>query len=295
MTRIAARTSVRSGAVGRLLRGRYELRRVIGTGSMARVVLAHDQVLERDVAVKLLRRDAADAEGQGRFLHEARAAASVVNPHVVQIYDAGDEAGRLFIVMELVRGPSLGDVLKRKGPLTARQALVVTDQVLDALVAAHELGVVHRDVKPNNILLADVRTVKLTDFGLAKTLQHGASALTRPGQVVGTPMYLAPERSEGRPATPAADLYSLGIVLFEMLVGKPPFKGRSLLDLAVAHQQAPVPPLKRPDVPEAVEEVMLEALAIDPVARPENARVMQHRLRRAAGAAPERPFVAATA
>jgi serine/threonine-protein kinase len=250
---------------------------------MARVVQAYDAVLQRDVAIKFLRSDAADPEGRGRFLREVRVAASLTHPNVVRVYDAGDDRGRLFLVTELVRGPSIAAVLKRRKRLTFRQAIVVTDRVLGALAAAHDQGLVHRDVKPSNILIGDDdRTVKLTDFGLAKSLQQGGLALTRPGQVVGTPMYLAPERSEGRGATPASDLYSLGIVLFEMLVGRPPFKGRNLLELAVAHQQAPVPSLGRDDVPEAVEAVMLAALARDPAARPADARSMRAALRRAA-------------
>jgi serine/threonine protein kinase len=263
--------------------GRYELRALVGTGSMARVVEGYDTVLERDVAIKFLRSDAADAEGRARFLREVRAAASLAHPNVVRVYDAGEEAGRLFLVTELVRGPSIAAVLRRRGRLTFRQAVVVTDRVLGALGAAHDQGLVHRDVKPSNILVADDdRTVKLTDFGLAKSLQEAASAVTRPGQVVGTPMYLAPERSEGRVALPASDLYSLGIVMFEMLVGRPPFKGRNLLELAVAHQQAPVPPIGRRDVPEAVEAVMLTALARDPATRPPSAQAMRLALRRAA-------------
>ncbi|HEX4777637.1 MAG TPA: serine/threonine-protein kinase [Acidimicrobiia bacterium] len=260
---------------------RYELRAPLGSGSMAQVIEAHDVVLDRDVAIKLLRTESADAEGIARFVREARIAASLSHPHVVRIFDAGEEDGRLYLVMELVRGPNLAYVLKRVGPLGVRQAVALTDQVLGALAAAHERGLVHRDVKPGNILFADDRTVKLADFGLAKTVQDPSSAVTRPGQVVGTPMYLAPERSEGRGASPASDLYSVGIVLFEMLAGKPPFTGRSLLELAIAHQQAPVPPIPRTDVPEAVEALMLHALACDPDARPSSARAMQEALRRA--------------
>jgi serine/threonine-protein kinase len=262
---------------------------------MARVVEAYDAVLQRDVAVKFLRAEAGDTEGRARFLREVRAAASLSHPNVVRVYDAGEEAGRLFLVTELVRGPSIAAVLKRRGPLTFRQAVLVTDRMLGALAAAHDQGLVHRDVKPSNILIADDdRTVKLTDFGLAKSLQDAASAVTRPGQVVGTPMYLAPERSEGRDATPASDLYSLGIVLFEMLVGRPPFKARNLLELAVAHQQAPVPPINRRDVPEALETLMLTALARDPAARPPSAQAMREALRSAARQGIRRPLATAS-
>jgi serine/threonine-protein kinase len=262
---------------------------------MARVVAAYDAVLQRDVAIKFLRAEAGDSEGRARFLREVRVAASLSHPNVVRVYDAGEEAGRLFLVTELVRGPSIADVLKRRGRLTFRQAVLVTDRVLGALGAAHDQGLVHRDVKPSNILIADDdRTVKLTDFGLAKSLQEAGNAVTRPGQVVGTPMYLAPERSEGRDAVPASDLYSLGIVLFEMLVGRPPFKARNLLELAVAHQQAPVPPINRRDVPEALETVMLTALARDPAARPPSAQAMREALRSAARQGIRRPLATAS-
>ncbi|MBV8950543.1 MAG: serine/threonine protein kinase [Actinobacteria bacterium] len=275
--------------------GRYELRALVGKGSMARVVEAFDTVLQRDVAIKFLRSDAADAEGRARFLREVRVAASLSHPNVVRVYDAGEEGGRLFLVTELVHGPSIAAVLKRRGALTLRQAVLVTDRVLGALGAAHDQGLVHRDVKPSNILVGDDdRTVKLADFGLAKTLDDAGAAVTRPGQVVGTPMYLAPERSEGRTATPASDLYSLGVVLFEMLAGRPPFRGRNLLELAVAHQQAPVPPLRRPDVPEALEVVMLTALARDPASRPPSAHAMREALRSAARQAMRRPLATAS-
>jgi serine/threonine-protein kinase len=287
--------TVRLRPVAQTVVGRYELRALIGKGSMARVVEAYDAVLERDVAIKFLRGDVADAEGRARFLREVRVAASLTHPNIVRVYDAGEESGRLFLVTELVRGPSMAAVLKRRGRLTLRQAVVVTDRVLGALAAAHDQGLVHRDVKPSNILIGDDdRTVKLTDFGLAKSMQEAASAVTRPGQVVGTPMYLAPERSEGRGAEPASDLYSLGIVLFEMLVGRPPFKGRNLLELAVAHQQAPVPPVGRSDVPDALETVMLTALARDPAARPPSAQAMRAALRSAAREGMRRPLATAS-
>jgi eukaryotic-like serine/threonine-protein kinase len=264
------------------LEQRYELRALLGSGAMARVVEAYDRALQREVAIKFLRSDAADAEGRARFVREARAAASLVHPNVVSVYDAGEAARRPYLVMELVRGPSLAAVLRKRGPLALSGAISVADQVLDALAAAHAQGLVHRDVKPSNVLIGGARRVKLTDFGLAKSLHDATAGLTRPGQVLGTPMYLAPERSAGRGATPLSDLYAVGIVLFEMLTGKPPFSAANLFELALAHQQTPVPPLQRADVPASVEAAIACALAKEPEQRYPSARAMQVALRRVA-------------
>lgn len=258
-----------------VLRSRYELRAMLGTGSMARVVEAYDRLLGREVAMKFLRADAADHEGRARFVREAHAAASFVHPHVVTVYDAGEEYRRPYLVMELVRGPNLAEVMTARGPLAVGETIDVATQMLDALAAAHDLGWLHRDVKPSNVLFADSETVKLTDFGLAKSIHDIAKAITRPGQVLGTPMYLAPEQSSGQRVTLSGDLYSVGVVLYQMLTGSVPFSGRSLVDLAVAHQEAPVPAIDRPDVPQPLRSAVIRALAKDPLERFPSARAMQ--------------------
>jgi serine/threonine-protein kinase len=258
-----------------VLGSRYELRAMLGTGSMARVVEAYDSMLGREVAIKFLRSDAADAEGRARFVREAHAAASFVHPHVVTVYDAGEEGTRPFLVMELVRGPNLAEVMRARGPLSAAESVAIAAQMLDALAAAHDLGWLHRDVKPSNVLFVDATTIKLTDFGLAKSMHDVAGGITRPGQVLGTPMYLAPEQSRGRRTTPSSDLYSVGIVLFQMLTGGVPYSGRNLVEVAVAHQEAPVPPVLRDDVPDALAVAVARAMAKDPLDRYPSARAMQ--------------------
>lgn len=242
---------------------------------MARVVEAYDLTLRRPVAIKFLRAAAADAEGRARFLREARAAASFVHPHAITVYDVGEEARRPYLVMELVRGPSLAQVLTTRGPLEPGEAISIAAQMLEALSAAHDRGWVHRDVKPTNVLFFDADTVKLADFGLAKSVYAMTEGVTRPGQVLGTPMYLAPEQSTGRGATLSSDLYSVGVVLFQMLTGRLPFTGRSLADLAAAHRHAPVPPLGRPEVPALLEAAVKRAMAKEPARRHPSARAMQ--------------------
>ena len=258
-----------------VLGSRYELRAMLGTGSMARVVEAYDTVLGREVAIKFLRSDAADAEGRARFVREAHAAASFVHPHVVTMYDAGEEGSRPFLVMELVRGPNLAEVMRARGPLSPGESVAIAAQMLDALAAAHDLGWLHRDVKPSNVLFVDATTIKLTDFGLAKSMHDVSGAITRPGQVLGTPMYLAPEQSRGRRTTPSSDLYSLGIVLFQMLTGGLPYSATNLVELAIAHQEAPIPPVLRDDVPDALAVAVARSMAKDPLDRFPSARAMQ--------------------
>ena len=198
-----------------------------------------------------------------------------MHPHVVTVYDAGEEGTRPFLVMELVRGPNLARVVKARGPLSGAESVTIAAQMLDALAAAHDLGWLHRDVKPSNVLFVDATTIKLTDFGLAKSMHDVAGGITRPGQVLGTPMYLAPEQSRGRRTTPSSDLYSVGIVLFQMLTGGVPYSGKNLVDIAIAHQEAPVPPVLRDDIPDALAVAVARAMAKDPLDRFPSARAMQ--------------------
>jgi serine/threonine-protein kinase len=247
---------------------------------MARVYAAHDRVLERDVAVKVLRAGLPDPRARQRFEHEARFAARFVHPHAVTIYDVGEDQQHPFFVMELVDGDDLAALLATRGPLPVPEAQRIADAMLDALGAAHRNGLVHRDVKPGNVLVARDGTVKLTDFGIAKAAADATADLTPTNQVLGTPKYLSPEQVTGARATPRSDLYAVGVVLYEMLAGQPPFRGDSPVALALAHREAPVPPLdeRAPEVPAAVAAVVERALAKDPDARFATAEEMRHAL-----------------
>jgi serine/threonine-protein kinase len=226
-------------AGGSALDGRYELTALIARGGMGEVWAATDHRLGREVAVKLLRTDlAVDRRARQRFQEEARAAALVTHPNIVAVYDTGEHEGTPYIVMERLSGRTLADDIAT-GPLHESRARLVTEQVLNALAAAHAAGVVHRDVKPSNILVTDDGTAKVADFGIAKAAE--SSDLTTTGLVVGTRAYVAPERLHGGPATPATDLYSVGVMWHEMLTGQKP-DGATIPLPAVSTELAPVEP-----------------------------------------------------
>lgn len=262
-----------------LLAGRYELREPIGSGGMARVLVAYDRTLARTVAVKLLDRDTGIPHARERFVREARMAASLSHPHAVAVYDTGTDDGTAFIVMELVDGENLAQALRRDGPMGVDAAVGVVDPVLAALGAAHDRGLVHRDVKPGNVLLGRDGSVKLADFGIAKVAE-GLADLTMTGQVIGTPTYLAPEQAAGRPATAASDLYA-GVVLYEALAGHAPFRGGNAIAVALAHQRDEVPPLdaERPGLPPALVAAVHRALAKDPADRHRDAAAFRAALK----------------
>ena len=210
-------------------------------------------------------------------MREARSAAGLSHPNAVAVFDAGEADGYLYIVMELVEGRSLGDVLAEAGPLEPAQATAIAASVLAALGQAHDAGIVHRDVKPSNIMVSYDGAVKLLDFGIARRLDDLAAEVTVAGEIVGTPTYLAPEQLEGRATTPATDVYAVGVVLFEMLAGVPPFNGGSPAATAFAHVNAPVPDVRslRPDVPAWLAVTVRKAMAKDPAQRYGGAAAMQ--------------------
>ncbi|HEU4842563.1 MAG TPA: serine/threonine-protein kinase [Ilumatobacteraceae bacterium] len=219
------------------LAGRYVLGAELGRGGMARVVVARDLRLHRQVAVKLLPVPAAEpSEARQRFVREARAAAAFNHPHAVAIFDAGVADDVLFIVMELVDGETVATRVGRRGPLDVAESLRIVDEVLQALAAAHRAGIVHRDVKPGNVLLTADGTAKLADFGIAKRLDDGAADVTIAGHVIGTPSYLAPEQLAGGRVTPAVDIYAAGVLLFEMLTGRKPYVGNNAVEIALARR-----------------------------------------------------------
>jgi beta-lactam-binding protein with PASTA domain/tRNA A-37 threonylcarbamoyl transferase component Bud32 len=271
-----------SGVVG----GRYRLLRPLAAGGMGEVFVAHDVVLERRVAVKLLsRRLATDAAFVERFRREARAAASLSHPNVVAVYDRGEADGQPFMVMELVRGPSLRELLTAVGRLTPAQAVDVLSQILDALEHAHAAGVVHRDLKPENVLIGPGGAAKVADFGLARALADGF--VSSAGDIIGTPHYLAPEQVLGRPAEPATDLYSLGIVAFELLTGRVPFRGETAYAIAHRHVEGSVPPpSSMAGITAALDAWVGSLTARDPAARPASAGQARRELHEHARALP---------
>ena len=258
-----------------LFAGRYELGRLLGAGGMAKVYEAYDRRLDRQVAVKLVPAVQSGPDLRQRFVREARSAAAFTHPNAVALFDAGESDGYLYLVMELVEGQSLADRLATEGPLKPAVAGNIAASVLAALAAAHAVGIVHRDVKPGNILLGPNATVKLADFGIAK--RHDADDLTVVGEIVGTPKYLAPELLEGAPATPSSDVYATGVVLFEMLAGHPPFEANTPLATALAHRDHPVPNLStlRPDTPTNLARAVNTAMAKDPTRRFASAAAMR--------------------
>jgi serine/threonine-protein kinase len=280
---------------------RYQLDHRIASGGMGAVWRAADRLLDRPVAVKLLRRELADDPSfVERFRREARAAAALTHANVAAVFDYGERDGQAFIVMELVEGENLAERLARTGPLPWPEALAVAEQVARALAAAHAHGLVHRDVKPANVLLGNgvgaglppgspAVVVKVTDFGIAQAAQ-GATTLTGTGMVLGSASYVAPEQASGDQVGPAADLYGLGCVLFEMVTGQAPYRGDSAVALATQHSCGPVPNPRavRPDVPGTVAAIVLKAMQKEPGQRFTSATAMADALAdaRPTGSAP---------
>lgn len=251
---------------GDLIADRYELEELVGTGGMSTVFRAHDRQLERRVAIKILHEHYADdPEYLERFRREARAVAKLSHPNIVTVIDRGDDGGRQYIVFEHVEGENLKELVVRSGRLPVRAALELALDVANGLAFAHDHGLVHRDVKPQNVLLSREGEVKVTDFGIARSLQmeHG---VTQTGTVLGTGEYLAPEQASGKQISPATDVYSLGVVLWELLAGDVPFVGENFVAVALRHVNEPAPSLRerRPDVTPRLEAAVDRALAKDP-------------------------------
>jgi eukaryotic-like serine/threonine-protein kinase len=261
---------------------RYELRDLAGSGGMADVYLAYDRVLDRHVAIKLPKaRYASDEEFVERFRHEARSAASLSHPHIVPVFAWGEtQDGTCYIVMEYLPGGTLKDRIISKGALPARTAAAVALQIGEALRAAHEHGVIHRDIKPHNILITDSGHVKVADFGIARAAETTTSS--DHGDILGTAHYISPEQAMGEPVGQASDLYSLGVVLYEMLTGRVPFEVESLSDLPAAHAGGapPHPRELNPKIPEGTNAVVMRLLCRDPDDRYASANQLIKDLRR---------------
>jgi eukaryotic-like serine/threonine-protein kinase len=261
--------------------GRYRVVRKLGTGGMANVYLAEDQELGRSVAIKMLdERHSQDEQFVERFRREAKNAAGLSHPNIVSIYDRGQAEGTYYIAMEYLEGRTLKELLIARGPTPLAVAIDYARQILSALGFAHRHGIVHRDIKPHNVVVAPDGRLKVTDFGIARS---GTSQMTETGSIIGTAQYLSPEQAKGAPVTPASDIYSVGIVLYEMLTGLVPFTGDTPLEIAMKHlSTTPLPPSEaRPDVPHELDSIVLRALAKNPEDRYQSADEMDADLARA--------------
>ena len=268
--------------INTLFDGRYRIIRKLGSGGMANVYLAEDQELGRRVAIKILNdRHANDDQFVERFRREAKNAAGLSHPNIVSIYDRGEAEGTYYIAMEFLDGRSLKELIVSRGPAPIHVAIDYTRKILDALRFAHRNGIVHRDIKPHNVIVDPEGRAKVTDFGIARA---GTSQMTEVGSIIGTAQYLSPEQAKGAPVDQTSDLYSVGIVLYELLTGKVPFSGDSPVEIAMKHISAiPEPPSTlRPDVPEDLDKVVLRALAKTPEERYQSAEEMDRDLARVA-------------
>lgn len=260
---------------GKTIGGRYKIKSHLGTGGMATVYLAQDLILERLVAVKVLRFDFhTNQDAMRRFQREAQSATQLVHPNIVGVYDVGEEQGTHYIVMEYVKGTDLKEYIRQRGPLPPREAVRIMTQIVSAISVAHQNRIIHRDIKPQNILIDEEGNVKITDFGIAIALSE--TSLTQTNTLLGSVHYLSPEQARGGMATIRSDIYALGIVLYELLVGEVPFEGESAVSIALKHFQEPLPRISQmlPTVPQSLENVVLKATAKEPLNRYANCEEM---------------------
>ncbi|MEK4485131.1 Stk1 family PASTA domain-containing Ser/Thr kinase [Psychrobacillus sp. FSL H8-0484] len=273
--------------IGKRISGRYKLLDMIGGGGMSNVYLAHDMILDRDVAIKVLRYDFSNEEElRRRFQREALSATSLTHPHIVNIYDVGEDEDIHYIVMEYVKGDTLKQYIQQKAPISPAKSVSIMKQLTSAISTAHNNHIIHRDIKPQNILLDEQENVKITDFGIAMALS--ATSYTQTNSVLGTVHYLSPEQARGGTATKQSDIYALGIVLFELLTGQLPFSGESAVSIALKHLQSETPSIRAiiPTIPQSLENVVLKATAKDAKNRYRSAEEMEADL--ATALSPER-------
>ena len=267
---------------GDKINDRYEIIKSIGEGGMANVFLAYDTILERNVAVKVLRGDLAnDEKFVRRFQREALSASSLNHPNIVEMYDVGEDNGSFYIVMEYIDGKTLKQLIKKRGHLTVSEAIDIMVQLTDGLASAHDSYIIHRDIKPQNIMILEDGMVKITDFGIAMAIN--AADLTQTNSVMGSVHYLPPEQAAGKGSTIKSDIYSLGILFYEMLAGTMPFRGETAVEIALKHIKEPMPSIRKVNskVPQSVENIILKCTAKNPKNRYNNVRELQDDLKSA--------------
>ena len=260
---------------GQKINERYEIIRSIGEGGMANVYLGYDTILDRNVAIKILRGDlSGDEKFVRRFQREALSASSLAHPNIVEMYDVGEDDGLYYIVMEYVDGKTLKQLLKKRGNLTLSEAIDIMLQLTDGMAHAHDSYIVHRDLKPQNVMIKDDGQIKITDFGIAMALN--STQLTQTNSVMGSVHYLPPEQASGKGSTIKSDIYSIGIIFYELLSGSLPFRGDNAVEIALKHMRDPLPSLRdeNPAIPQSIENIIMRATAKNPKNRYEDTRTM---------------------
>ena len=264
---------------GQKINDRYEIIRSIGEGGMANVYLGHDIILDRNVAIKVLRGDLSnDEKFVRRFQREALSASSLAHPNIVEMYDVGEDDGIYYIVMEYVEGKTLKQLLKKRGSLTLSEAIDIMSQLTDGMAHAHNSYIIHRDLKPQNIMIKDDGQIKITDFGIAMALN--ATQLTQTNSVMGSVHYLPPEQASGKGCTIKSDIYSMGIIFYELLSGSLPFRGDNAVEIALKHMKEPLPNLRdeNPSIPQSIVNIIKRSTAKNPKNRYDTAREMHEDL-----------------
>lgn len=264
---------------GQKINNRYEIVKSIGEGGMANVYLANDKILDRKVAIKVLRGDlSSDDKFIRRFQREALSVSNLSHPNIVEVYDVGEEDGEYYIVMEYIEGKTLKQLLKKRESLTLTEVIDIMTQLTDGISHAHESYIIHRDIKPQNIMIQDDGRIKITDFGIAMALN--ATQLTQTNSVMGSVHYLPPEQASGKGATVKSDIYSMGILMYELLTGTVPFKGDNAVEIALKHMKDKIPSIRKqdPSIPQSVENILLKATAKNPRNRYDTAKEMHEDL-----------------
>ena len=277
---------------GQKINDRYEIIKTIGEGGMANVYLANDTILDRKVAIKVLRGDLSkDEKFIRRFQREALSVSNLSHPNIVEVYDVGEEDGQYYIVMEYIEGKTLKQLLNKRGALTLPEVIDIMTQLTDGIAHAHESYIIHRDIKPQNIMILDNGTIKITDFGIS--VATNSTQFTQTNSVMGTVHYLPPEQANGKNATIKSDIYSLGILMYELLTGSVPFKGDNAVEIALKHMKEKIPSIRKqnPLIPQSVENIVLKACAKNPRNRYDSVREMNEDLKEAMNKENEKKYV----